>query len=188
MWKDIEGYEGLYQVSDKGEVRSLDRTERSKGNSYRQRKGMLLKQRIDKYGYYKVNLYKDSKLKTFVVHRLVAVAFVDNPMDLPVVNHIDGDKTNNHFSNLEWCTVQENTHHATYVLGTNDWTVGVERTKVKTFILDTNIGEVKVFESHKECEDYYGCEFRSIVGSRQCKRFKHLRLVGDASEPYKFTN
>ena len=188
MWKDIEGYEGLYQVSDKGEVRSLDRVERSKGDSVRVRKGRVKKLNINQDGYYKVTLWKDNRSKTFVVHRLVANAFIPNPNNLPVVNHKDGEKTNNNVSNLEWCTVQENALHATHIIKTNDWVKGVEMTKIKTCILDTNTGEVKVFDSRKECEDYYGCEFRSIVGSRQCKRFKHLRLVGDANEPYKFTN
>lgn len=174
MWKEIKGFEN-YLVNENGEIKS-------------KKKNKLLKPTKKSHGYCEVTLYQDGKPHYKRVHRLVAQTFIENPHNYPVVNHIDGDKTNNHVSNLEWCTVSENTYHATHVLHTNDWETGVEMTKVKTFILDTNTGEVLEFASRKECECYYGAEFRSIVGSRQCKRFKHLRLVGDASATDKLEN
>lgn len=101
-WKDICGYEGLYQVSRSGEVRSLPRSTTS---------GVVLKQRLDKDGYKKVCLCKGNKKKGAFVHRLVAAAFVQNEHGLPVVNHKDQNKQNNVADNLEWCTVRYNTNY-----------------------------------------------------------------------------
>ena len=101
IWKDIEGLEGLYQVSNLGNVRSLN---------FRQ-SGMPhnLSLRIRKRdGYVTVNL----RNKTRIVHRLVAQAFIPNPKDLPQVNHKDEDKTNNCVNNLEWCTCKENIRYS----------------------------------------------------------------------------
>lgn len=103
-WKDIEGYEGLYQVSNLGNVRAL-KFYHSRNNVH------LLKPTVNKYGYCVVCLHKDKKVKQYRVHRLVAIAFLPNPDNLPYVNHIDCDKTNNSLTNLEWCTQSENVKH-----------------------------------------------------------------------------
>ena len=112
VWKDIEGYEGVYQVSTCGNIKSLAKP-RKNGNSrcYIQ-KEKLLKQSFTSTGYKKVELYKDGKRKSFKVHRLVAIAFIPNPDNKPEVNHIDGNKINNNIDNLEWVTSSENTIHA----------------------------------------------------------------------------
>ena len=98
IWKPVNGYEGLYEVSNLGNVRSI-RTNRT------------MKLQLHK-GYLKVGLYKQRTLKQFSVHRLVASAFIPNPKSKPEVNHLDGDKTNNRADNLEWCTPCENANHA----------------------------------------------------------------------------
>lgn len=103
-WKDIDGYLGIYQVSNLGNVRSVDR----QLNDGRKRKGIVLRQYTDKDGYKHVILYKDSKSKHFFVHRLVAKAFVDNPASLPQVNHKDETRNNNSAENLEWCDAKYN--------------------------------------------------------------------------------
>lgn len=110
IWKDIEGYEGLYQVSNLGRVKSLSRLIERERSYYSKEK--LLKVVINKYNYCKVNLYKSNKIKSFTVHRLVANTFLSNPYNKPQVNHIDGDKCNNCVNNLEWTTASENTQHA----------------------------------------------------------------------------
>lgn len=110
MWKDIKGYEGLYQVSDNGEVRSLDR--HCTGSRNRLLKGRTLKQTKTTTGYSKVELCKDGHAISKKVHRLVAIAFIQNPNNLPCVNHIDNNPSNNNASNLEWCTQAENVLHA----------------------------------------------------------------------------
>lgn len=107
IWKPILGYEGQYEVSNLGNVKSLKR--RAKGHSgYQKKKDRLLKPRINKQGYATVSLCKDSKVKVMLVHRLVAIAFVPNPENKGIVDHIDVDKLNNNANNLRWCTQKEN--------------------------------------------------------------------------------
>ena len=105
IWKDIEGYEGLYQVSNLGRVKSL--------NYKCTKEEKILKLMSDKDGYLYVNLYKEGKRKTYKVHRLVAKAFIPNPENKLEVNHKDEDKTNNKVENLEWMTCKENINYGT---------------------------------------------------------------------------
>lgn len=111
IWKPVVGYEDLYEVSSFGRVRSLDRIS-SNGHFY---KGQILKQYKDKFGYLSVGLSKNSCIKTYKVHRLVAFAFIynDDPINKTQVNHITEDKTYNRFDGLEWCTPFYNTHFGT---------------------------------------------------------------------------
>ena len=100
QWKAVVGYEGLYEVSSHGNVRSIKRD-------------IILKLvKNKKTGYLNVTLCKDGKAKCFRIHRLVAIAFIPNPDNKETVNHIDEDKTNNHVCNLEWNTHKENTRHS----------------------------------------------------------------------------
>ena len=117
IWKDIKDYEGLYQISNYGNVKSLPKERRNRRGIYIQ-KEKLLSLTNTSTGYKKVELVKDGKRKGFKVHRLVAQAFIPNPDEKPQVNHIDGDKTNNYVDNLEWATASENSIHA-YNTGLN---------------------------------------------------------------------
>lgn len=100
IWKPIKGYEGFYEVSNKGNVRSI-------------RKNTILSQTVGvKNGYCYVGFCKDGQNKKMLVHRLVAIAFIDNPEGKRTVNHIDGNKKNNAVENLEWATYSENHKHA----------------------------------------------------------------------------
>lgn len=98
IWKDIIGYEGLYQISNQGNVKSSH-------------SGAIVKQQV-MGGYKYVSLHKEKKLRTHRVHRLVAQAFIPNPESKPQINHINGIKTDNRADNLEWCTQSENMKHA----------------------------------------------------------------------------
>ena len=99
IWKDINGYDGFYRISNLGRVKS------ARYNRY-------LKLFFNKKGYARINLNKKGKLKTYRVHRLVAQAFIPNPNNKPQVNHKDGNKRNNCVDNLEWVTNEENYEHA----------------------------------------------------------------------------
>lgn len=109
IWKDIEEYEGIYQVSNLGRVKSVDRLD---GSNHRL-KGKIKSTSIRPNGYENVILFKNSKRKGHSVHRLVAQAFISNTDNKPEVNHIDENKTNNQASNLEWVTAKENMNHGT---------------------------------------------------------------------------
>ena len=113
-WRDIAGYEGCYQVSNLGRVKSLERTFIDKRKHKQHIKERILKPQPCRDGYLQVFLCNSSdKKKNFSVHRLVCGAFLENPENKPCVNHIDEDKTNNTASNLEWCTYKENSNHGT---------------------------------------------------------------------------
>ena len=139
-WKDKKDYEGHYQVSNWGRVKSI-----------KFGKERILKLTKDKDGYFFVNLYKNNKSKTFKVHRLVAEAFLPNTDNLPLINHKDEDKSNNIVSNLEWCDVKYNTNY-----GTRNKRIGKSNTNGKRskpvlqYTLDGKF--VREWESYRECK------------------------------------
>lgn len=165
-WKDVIEYEGLYRVSNTGEVMSLYYN-----------KEYVLPKRVDKRGYLLVTLSKNGKSKKVRIHRLVAKAFIPNPENKPQVNHIDGNKQNNCVSNLEWATNKENIGHA--------WRTGLrenereglrqrayktinknklwEKTKKVVIQMDLNGNFIREFNSLSEVSDYYGK--KSLVSS-----------------------
>lgn len=138
IWRDIAGYEGLYQVSNLGRVKSL-------GNGRTCKTSRILKFIKTKVGYLYVQLCKDGKRKGFRVNRLVAEAFIPNTDGKPEVNHIDEDKANNSVENLEWVWPKDNINH-----GTRNERVAKKLSKlVLQFTLDDEF--VREWESTKEC-------------------------------------
>lgn len=103
IWKDIEGYEGKYQVSNFGQVKSMIGQEK------------VLHPKKHRNGHLQIGLHKDKKRKTMYIHRLVAQAFIPNPDNLPCVNHKDENPNNNNVDNLEWCTQKYNCNYGTRV-------------------------------------------------------------------------
>ena len=115
-WKDIEGYEGLYMVSNFGRVKSLERMIYFKDGRYRKTKDRIIHQQVN-FGYFIVKIHYNSKEDTRFAHRLVAEAFIPNPENKRTVNHKKGIKTDNRVWLLEWNTHKENSEHAFKVLG-----------------------------------------------------------------------
>lgn len=111
-WKDIDGYVGLYQVSDMGRVRRIESVVYRNGNPMCIAKKILKSQKCSN-GYRMVSLSKDGIVKQHLIHRLVALAFIPNPKNMPEVNHIDENKCNNTTKNLEWVNHQANINHGT---------------------------------------------------------------------------
>lgn len=111
IWKDIQGYNGIYQVSNIGRVRSLDRYDIDKLDRKCFYKGQILKQYYDTGGYLKVNLYKNKKGKSYPVHKLVALAFIPNPENKPQIDHINTIRDDNRIENLRWVTPKENSNN-----------------------------------------------------------------------------
>lgn len=114
IWKDIEEYEGIYQISNFGNIRSLDRIIVDKNKTYLLH-GKILKQGI-RNTYKVINLHKNAKRKSYQVHRLVANAFIPNPNNYDIVNHIDENPINNNVNNLEWCNQKHNVNHSIHKL------------------------------------------------------------------------
>lgn len=108
IWKDIPEYEGLYQASNWGRIKSLPRKTKNRFQT-----GMIKKQTLRTGGYFYINLCdKNHNNKLYTVHRIVALTFIPNPNNYPCINHKDGNKQNNYVENLEWCTYSHNEKHA----------------------------------------------------------------------------
>lgn len=166
-WKVIEGTSGLLEVSDEGRVRS------------NMRDGRILKQQRDNKGYYRVSVTVERKKMHFKVHRLVAEAFVQNPMSLPQVNHIDGDKLNNRAENLEWVTNIQNAHHA---MGKGLWENVFsascrtnEQRMTPIYSVDCKTGETMHFDSVSAAERFFGSRHISdVLNGKRSKAAGHL--------------
>jgi len=115
IWRDVQGYEGFYQVSNLGRVKSLLREISYKDGRKRIFNECIIKSRLKNY--HRITLCNNSKQTTFLLHRLVAFAFIPNPDNKPQINHINGNVSDNRELNLEWCTNGENQRHAYRVLG-----------------------------------------------------------------------
>jgi hypothetical protein len=121
IWKDVLGYEGIYQISSLGRVKSLSRKRSDGGTS----KEIFLKPFTEKKGYFRHTLFKNSKGLKFLAHRLVANAFIENPFNKISINHIDSIKTNNSIQNLEWVSIMENNCHKSLNIESSSKYVGV---------------------------------------------------------------
>lgn len=166
IWKDIEGYEGVYHVSNLGRAKRVTT-------------GRILKSGKDRGGYLQVDLCKNGKHKTHRIHRLVAQAFIPNPENKPEVNHIDENKTNNMVSNLEWMTAKENSNH-----GTRNERMAKAISKSNSIpIIATNIktGESTEFYGTSECARQLGLNQSNITSVLKGRR----ETVGGYTFQYK---
>ena len=159
VWKPVVGLEGLYEVSNKGRVRSVDRDIIRSDGRVQHKKGVVLKQFITNKGYPYVMVNKGYKQHLKTVHRLVAQAFIPNPSNYPVVNHKDENKTNNCVENLEWCT---QSHNMTW----NGLSKRIARktkdrpSKLRKPVIDLNTG--LIYQSRMEANEKLGIRWNSI--------------------------
>lgn len=152
IWKDIEGYEGLYQISNMGRVKSLAKQtlcgHRKEQTIFRNEKFLSL--RCNKKGYLQVGLSKNGIRKQFTVHRLVAQTFIPNPNNLPQVNHKDENKTNNCIENLEWCTAEYNCNYGNHKSNISNALKGhIVKKETRDKISFANSGEKNGMSSEK---------------------------------------
>ena len=154
QWKEIAGYEDLYEVSDQGRVKSLNynhtRTER------------ILRSRKNRGGYLYVNLHKDGQRKTITVHRLVATAFISNPHNLDTINHKDEVKTNNAASNLEWMSIKDNNNYGTRNKRLSETQINDPNKSKAVQMFDRQENLLAIFPSTHEAERATGINHASI--------------------------
>lgn len=147
-WRDVVGFEGKYKVSDYGEIKTVKREFiRSDGKLWKIRE-IIRKKNIINRGYFSVSLKVNNIGYNRYVHRLVAIAFIPNPFNLPTVNHIDGNKLNNHVSNLEWCSYSNNNIHA--------FKTGLRKDNVFVYQYDENDNFMREYYSLSEANRITG--------------------------------
>lgn len=161
IWKDVDGYDGKYLISNYGRLKSFAQDKTN---------GKIKLGNLTHKGYLAVLLYDaDGNKRWYPVHRLVANAFIDNPDDLPQVNHKDEIKTNNHVDNLEWCTNEYNVNYGTK----NERTALANRccptTSKKVYSVDED-GNIEYFNSIGEAERQTGCSHSNIVRALKGRR------------------
>ena len=166
VWKPIPGYEGLYEVSSYGRVKSIA-TQKTYLDGFRSTPQRIMKPHVINGGYLQLMLTHSHIRKAHLVHRLVAESFIENPQKFPQVNHIDGDKLNNRVENLEWCTAKENMAHSVLY--------GI-RTDTKPVVMLTKSGElVRAFPSIHEAERQTKI-WRSNI--KECLKHSHKSAGG----------
>lgn len=178
IWKDIPGYEGLYQISNLGQIRSLDHIRKNginENNKFLQKGKMLHQTKQKDSGYMFVVLSKNGNRKGFRVHRLVAMTFIPNPNNYKCVNHKDENRTNNNVNNLEWCTYRYNNTYGTKISRYKE----IMRTKysrpVNQYDLEGNF--IKRWNSIIEAEEYLGKK-RASVGICSCCKGRLKKSYG----------
>lgn len=157
IWKDISGYNGIYQVSNLGRIRSYTRKVIYPSGMPHTYRGKIIEPERARTGYLRVSLSKNSVEKKYFVHRLVAGAFLDNPDNLPQVNHKDENPGNNNVENLEWCSVSYNINY-----GTRNAKLSKRSRVVKQ--IDSSGHIVAVYKSVMDLSQKTGFDFSAIYG------------------------
>lgn len=164
IWKDIDGYEGLYQISNLGNVKSLNRFVSCKNNTIKFCEGKLLN--IHKNNYLFVRLCNKSICKTKYIHKLVAQAFIPNPNNYPEVNHKDENKLNNNIDNLEWCTASYN----------NSYGSRTQKTRKRVYQYDLKGNIIKLWDGIRVASRELNIPSQQI--SQCCNKTKYRKTAG----------
>lgn len=167
-WRPVVGWEGLYEVSSLGRVKTIEheiRVKRNTGSDY----SVVVKSKLKKLGkcntgYLTAALSKGGRTINVQVHTMVAEAFIPNPNHFKIVNHIDGDKTNNNVNNLEWCSYRGNNIHSTWI--------GINRQAIKVMCVEDG----KVFPSLSECNRYYNLKNPNTSDVLSLTGYPHPKL------------
>lgn len=184
--KSINGYEGLYLIDSIGNVISMPKY---MGENF-VNKYNILNHKVNRHGYKEVALTKDGKTTTYLLHRLIAIHFVDNPNGYDCVNHKNGIKSDNRIENLEWCTHQQNTKHAydNNISGFKDsCNKGIQRmneyNQYVSVVLISPEGDEISFSSSSAAAEYLGTTKDEITRAiRKCQRVKKHRAYGKKLE------
>lgn len=167
VWKDIKGYEGLYQISDSGKVKSLPKIT---GSRFR-KESIILYANTNRWGYSYVTLCVKNVMKSLTIHNLLAVHFIPNPLNKKYVNHINGNKADNLLENLEWVTAKENVQHAIKI--------GLAGS-IGSTNPNSKLNEYQVIEIFKSPQRYgilasiFGISKSQIVDIKRGRRWSHL--------------
>ncbi|MDF2649560.1 MAG: hypothetical protein K0Q73_5365 [Paenibacillus sp.] len=169
IWEPINGYEGLYLISNKGKVKSLERTVVYSNGQTNRHKSILLKPEVTKRGYLRVTLSKNGMTSRYLLHRLVASHFVENTFNKPEVNHKDHIKNNNEASNLEWMTHAEN----------ENWNVVCGKQAPNTYKLSTdNVRELRLLKnegwSNGDLSNKFGISERNVRRVHSRETYKNV--------------
>lgn len=164
IWKDIKGYEGLYQISNLGNVKSMDRLISCKNNTTKLCKGTVLKPHKNNYLF--VRLYNNSIPETKYIHKLIADAFIPNPNNFPEINHKDENKLNNSIDNLEWCTVSYN----------NSYGNRTQKTRKRVYQCDLTGNIIKLWDGIRLASKELNIPSQQI--SQCCNQTKYRKTAG----------
>lgn len=180
MWKDIKDFEGYYQVNENGKIKCLSRKVEGKNNSIRTLKESYLTPTNNGKDYYVVTLYKNKKRYFKKVHRLVAEAFIENPNNLPQVNHIDGNKSNNNYKNLEWCDNKYNCIHRNKLYN-NKNIENATKAKMKPCAkVDLKTNKIlEIYNSYKEAgeKNNFDKDYISQCARGKIKSYKNFKWI-----------
>lgn len=163
IWKDIEGYEGLYQVSNTGKVKSLERTVWVNRGYYRTVQERIVKLSKISSGYLQVQLHKEGERKHYLVHRLVATAFIENTKGYTEVNHRDENKQNNCVENLEWCSRSYNSNYGTKNKRISEKNTNNPKRSKPVIGINKISGLILEFPSAREASRQTGINNRNII-------------------------
>lgn len=176
IWRDVKGFESLYEVSSLARVRAKGRNvvRKFNGEHICYKKPLILKQELSNVGYYKVSLYKDKKYHHRTIHRLVAESFIPNPDNKPCVNHINGDHICNFPENLEWVTYSENSLHS--------YRIGLSNAKAdkngRASMTNKDVVYIrKIYKASKMLKEYFCRKYAKKYG---CSRTTIFRIVNES--------